>query len=247
MDRTDIPSQKPDMLPGEAAGDPGQVLDRWRNRVLGWGFSIAVHLGVFIALLWPRVALPPRPTEPPPIQVSLLEKARPPGAAGKAAPSTELPDEVQPVVPQSVMPVLVVARSSDTSDLLSESQLAGAASAGEGNGGGGGCDIARRLQQALRRDPLVRAAVENANRMGKAILLWNGDWVQTGGQDGKGLSAVREAIMWEVAFAPEACRNARLNGLVLLSLADGNTRFAIGSGDWRWADLLFAHGSGTIR
>jgi len=49
---------------------------------------------------------------------------------------------------------------------------------------------------------------------------------------------VREAIMWEVAFAPEACRNERMNRPVLLSLADGNTRFAIGSGSWRWSDLL---------
>jgi hypothetical protein len=25
---------------------------------------------------------------------------------------------------------------------------------------------------------------------------------------------------------------------LLLSLADGSTRFAIGSGEWRWSDLL---------
>lgn len=245
MNRTDSPLE-PGIPPGDP--DPGLVLERWRRRVLGWGFTIAMHLALFIALLWPRPALPPRPPEPPPIQVSLLETPKPPGAAGKAAPSTELPHEVQPVVPQSAMPVLLVSRPvADTSDLLSESQLAGAASAGEGNGGGGSCDIARRLQQALRRDPLVRAAVENANRLGKAILLWNGDWVQSGGQDGKGLSAVREAIMWEVAFAPESCRHARMQGLVLLSLEDGRTRFAIGSGDWRWSDLLFARGTRLAR
>ena len=39
-------------------------------------------------------------------------------------------------------------------------------------------------------------------------------------------------------FAPAACRNERVHGAVLLSLADGNTRFAIGAGDWRWSDLL---------
>ena len=108
-------------------------------------------------------------------------------------------------------------------------------------GGGGGCNTARIVQQALRKDPLVRTAVEDAHRTGKAVMLWNGDWVRSGGQDGKGLSAVREAIMWEVAFSPEACRNQRQHGLVLLSLADGSTRFAIGSGDWRWSDLLGVH------
>ena len=126
----------------------------------------------------------------------------------------------------------------DNSDLLSASDLAGAASAGEGGGGGGGCDIARAVQQALRRDPLVRGAVAGADRLGKSVMLWNGDWVRSGGQEGKGLSAVREAITWEVAFAPQACRNAPLHGLVLLSLADGTTRFAVGAGDWRWSDLL---------
>jgi hypothetical protein len=140
------------------------------------------------------------------------------------------------------------AEASDNSDLLSDSELAGAVNAndeGGGGGGGGGCDTARIVQQALQRDPLVRTAVEDAHRLGKAVMLWNGDWVRSGAQDGKGLSAVREAIIWELAFAPEACRNKRVHGLVLLSLADGSTRFAIGSGDWHWSDLLEV--SGTVR
>jgi hypothetical protein len=33
-----------------------------------------------------------------------------------------------------------------------------------------------------------------------------------------------------------------MHGLVLLSLAEGGTRFAIGSGDWRWSDLLGLRG-----
>ena len=73
-------------------------------------------------------------------------------------------------------------------------------------------------------------------------MVWNGDWVRNGDQDGKGLSAVREAISWEVAFAPEACRKQQMHGLILLSLGDGGTRFAVGGGTWRWSDLLFVHG-----
>jgi hypothetical protein len=98
------------------------------------------------------------------------------------------------------------------------------------------------VQRALRRDPLVQSAVFDAHRAGKAIMVWNGDWVRSGEQDGKGLAAVREAIMWEVAFAPEACRKARVHGLVLLTLGDGATRLALGSGDWRWSDLLATRG-----
>ena len=211
--------------------------NRRRNRWLAGAATIAVHLAAVTVLLWPR-AQPPRPRPVlPPIQVSLVEapKPKPP------TPLEAMKFEALPAAPHFSAPIFAVAGrpmpdTADTSDLLSESQLAGAAIAGEG--GGGSCDIARAVQQALRRDPMVRTSVEQAHRTGKAVMLWNGDWVQTGGQEGKGLSAVREAVMWEVAFAPASCRNTRMHGLVLLSLADGHTRFALGAGDWRWSDLL---------
>ena len=108
----------------------------------------------------------------------------------------------------------------DNSDILSDAQLAGAIGAGEGTGGGGGsCDMARAVQLALRRDPLVRTAVEGANRLGKSVMLWNGDWVQTGGQDGKGLSAVRGDHLGGSRRKPAAIRRCTV---VLPSLADGN-------------------------
>jgi hypothetical protein len=120
---------------------------------------------------------------------------------------------------------------------LSAAELAGAASADSG-GGGGSCDLARQLQSALRKDSLVQAAV--AGQAGHAIRVWDGDWVKSGGEDGKGLAAVREAIIWEIAFAPEACRSRPVHGLVLLSMNSGAgaARLALGAGEWRWADLL---------
>jgi hypothetical protein len=203
-------------------------------------FTVAVHLVVLAALFWPHAAKPPSHTvPPPPLQVSLLETPKP-APPSPPEPAMLQPDSVDVAPPRLAVraPAPSAVTVPDTSDLLSNSQLAGAAAVGEGGGGGGTCDMARAVQQALRRDPLVRAAVEDAHRSGRAIMLWNGDWVRSGDQDGKGLSAVREAITWEVAFAPETCRNTRMHGLVLLSLADGSTRFAVGSGDWRWSDLL---------
>jgi hypothetical protein len=226
-------------------GDTGRAPGLRRTRVLALAFTVAAHLMVFTALFWLHAAPSSPQVEPVPIQVSLEALPTPPGPPNPAEiKDGGLPNLLQPVAPHLAAPTVVIASTPmpDTSDLLSDSQLAGAARAGEGGAGGSGCDMARAVQQALRRDPLVRAAVEDANRLGKAIMLWNGDWVRSGEQDGKGLSAVREAIMWEVAFAPEACRNQRVHGLVLLSLADGVTRFAIGSGDWRWSDLLGVRG-----
>jgi hypothetical protein len=214
-----------------------RVPDQRRRQVLAGALSAAINAIVIAALFWSH-AQPPSPQPAPrDLVVNLQATPVPPSPPQPVAIKAGSPLIALPLTLLSV-PTLPRAATAtpDTSDLLTEAQLAGATTVGEG--GGGACDMARFVQQALRRDPLVRAAVEEAHRSGQAIMLWNGDWVRTGDQDGKGLSAVREAIMWEVAFAPEACRNTRVHGLVLLSLADGGTRFALGSGDWRWSDLL---------
>lgn len=229
------------------SGDAGQAPSRRRIRVSGWAFTAAVHLMAFTALFWPYAAPVPPPVAPASIEVSLLDSPRPkpPGARAELLREGSYATAVQPTVLHlagSRMVVVATLSSPDTSDLLNESALAGATSAGKEGAGGVGCDTARLVQQALRRDPLVYTAVEKAQRLGRAMVLWNGDWVRSGEQDGKGLSAVREAIMWEVAFAPETCRNERVHGLVTLSLADGRTRFVIGSNDWRWSDLLGLRG-----
>jgi hypothetical protein len=221
------------------------VQNRGRTRLLALALTGAAHVAVLTALFWPHPAplLPPKPTLAP-LQVTLLPTPPAPPDPLKLAPS-DFQNELQPAAPKVAMPVLTITKTAtpNTSDLLSASQIAGAASVGEGGGGGGGsCNMAQAVQRALRRDPLVQNAVEDSNRLGKAIMVWNGDWVRTGGQEGKGLSAVREAIMWQVAFAPEACRNERVHGMLLLSLADGSTRFAVGAGEWRWSDLLGVRG-----
>ena len=230
--------EKPSLRP---FGDAGEAPIPRRDRVLAGALAVCAHLLVLAALFWPRAGSSPPLAKPelPPIQVSLLDKPKPPGPPDAAAEQQEV---VQPTPPPAKpRPDGEEKPVPDNSDILNESQIAGAASVGEGiggGGGGGGCDMARAVQQALRRDPLVHAAVQDADRLGKAVMLWNGDWVRTGVQEGKGLSAVREAIVWEVAFAPEACRHQPVHGMVVLSLADGSTRFAIGSGEWRWSDLL---------
>jgi hypothetical protein len=131
------------------------------------------------------------------------------------------------------------------SALTAEGEGAGG---GMGQGGGGsghghGCGTVRRLQAALRSDARARAAAAEASRTpGGPILVWNGDWVRRGSEDGKGLAGVRQAIAVEVAFSPKACREQPMHGLVLLSLADtpGAPKIVLGQGGpWRWSDLLF--------
>jgi hypothetical protein len=202
------------------------------------------------------------------VKVTLLEegpappKPAPAGPSGAAAPArapkppaahhpAKAPTHAPTPKPTRVRPTPPRASAAEVDEApgieLSEAQLSGAArvgagGVGEGAGGGGGgaCDMAARLQAALRRDPLVRGAVRAA--AGRAPLVWNGDWVRSRGEDGKGQAAVREAIMWEVAFAPKACRGQPVRGLILLTLDDSarGARLALGARDWRWSDLLRA-------
>jgi hypothetical protein len=214
-----------------------------RGRVLiGAAASTLAHGLILVALF---AARPERiETAAPPVIVALvpLERLRAPAAdkpaSGPAA--ARPPRRVVRKPPPQVRTLPVLAASGAVSDEMGEAELAGAAGAG-GGGGGGGCDMVRRLQDALRRDPQVLAALAKLEP-GKALRIWNGAWVPHPGQEGAGLAAVREAISWEVGFAPDACKHQRVQGLVLISLADrpGPARIVVGAADWRWSDLLFS-------
>jgi hypothetical protein len=229
--------------------------------------SLGAHGAVFTALVlaW---ATPPAPPEPAPIAVTLIAPPpppppppppAPPTPAKVIAPEASASRAAAPSPPAPPTPVRAVARPTHAAPTidsliaataprtgpasagLSDAQYAGAASADAGGDGGEGqgCHMAQRVQAALRRDALVQAAVSQAGAAGsRAIMVWNGDWVQNGVEDGKGLAAVREAIVWEVGFAPPACRAEHMHGLVLLSLNGAATRLAVGAGEWRWSDLL---------
>jgi hypothetical protein len=183
------------------------------------------------------------PPAPPRIVAPVIAKQ--PAAARPSAPPlafhpTPVTRDIGPLPAQPVAhtPAYGVAGVSD-------GELDGAATADSG-GSGGACDMVRALQAALRKDALVQAAVASAGRSGtgKAILVWNGDWVTTPGEAGRGLSAVREAILWQVGFSAPACRSASVHGLVAISLSDTPSvaRLVLGGGDWRWSDLLTPRG-----
>jgi hypothetical protein len=204
------------------------------------GFSLSAHaaIGLALALTWAHVQPTP---EPAPIAVTLVEAPIP-----TLTPQASAADKPQPVKsspPPKPQPSDAPPRprpevyGTGSGAMLSDSQLAGAASADSGSGDRA-CDMARRVQAALRRDQLAQAAVAKAR--GRAIMVWNGDWVQSQDEDGKGLSAVREAIMWEIAFSPAACRAEPMRGLILLSM-NGGARIAVGSSQWRWSDLLLTN------
>jgi hypothetical protein len=218
-----------------------------RRRFGATALSLAVHVAAGAALLATWTAAP-RPAEPPTMSVSLVPPTPPAPVAPESAPEPK-PEEPPPPrlgraakLPVTVAPIVAKPGPAAAAPVeMSDSELAGAATVGAGAGGGAGCDMARWLQKALREDRQVQATVAEV-APGKAIRVWDGAWVRHPGQEGEGLAAVREAIMWRVAFAPVACRAQPVHGLIVLSLHDGPgaSRLAVGTGDWRWSDLLFS-------
>lgn len=245
-------------------------LDR-RRRLITGALSGAIHVALLAALVATRPPASPAPVELQPIPVMLApappeplpppepepEAEKPKPAAPKMAPPApkKVPPppklvvaRVKPAPPPTVVPVPAAAKAAYGFTEAIDGDVAGAATAeggGSGGGSGAGCNMTRRLQAALRKDRQAQAAMSQAHR-GRPIMMWNGDWVRHPSQEGAGLAAVREAILWEVGFAPEACKAETQRGMVLISMNDGPgaARLVVGSGAWRWQDLLFTRGQG---
>ena len=106
------------------------------------------------------------------------------------------------------------------------------------------CQLTAWLQQALQADPQVQAALpaipKPARSVANAIMLWDGGWVDPRPNATNGVTAIRLAVIAGVRSAPAACQAQVVRGPELIILTQGadSTILAIGSGEWRWGDLL---------
>ena len=176
--------------------------------------------------------------------------APPPSAPRTRAPRPAPPDVETVVANLNPAPVAFVGLGAEA---LGGATVAGSGSgagdgsgtgsgSGAGAGSGGRCDMVRRLQDALRDDADIRRTAAEAQGVigrDRVLLLWDGDWLQTPGQAGRGLAGVRQAIAVEIAFSPPACRRQAMRGYALITLGDapGSPRIALGAPNWRWSDL----------
>lgn len=209
---------------------------------------------------------PPPPPPPPAPKPAPAEAGAPPGPPTSDPPAAPPPFRLREAPPTRLVPPVPIAPSTAppapiAMASLSAAQLSGAARAGSGSGqagdgigagdgngrgSGGACDMIGRLQNALRDDDDLRVAIAQAHgrlsSSGRALLIWDGDWIQNPGQEGKGLAGLRQAIAAEVAFSPRECRTQTVRGLVLLTVADapGAPKVVLGAGSWRWSDLTGA-------
>ena len=117
-------------------------------------------------------------------------------------------------------------------------------------GGGHVCQLSADAAAAIQHDPMAMAelaALPPGVRSGAdAVMLWNGKWFDQGTPVPEPTGPVstngslRLAIEKMVVAAPAACRDEAMVGPVFVPIPEGDrtTLLAIGSGAWRWSDLL---------
>jgi hypothetical protein len=92
----------------------------------------------------------------------------------------------------------------------------------------------------LQADAEVRSAVASIPRehrsISNGVMLWNGRWMNLGPSGGPIRAAIRDFVL----AAPERCREEAVSGPSLLAIESSpeSTILVLGSGLWRWSDLL---------
>ena len=114
------------------------------------------------------------------------------------------------------------------------------------SGGGGGCAIEASLDEGLKGDAVVRASLAQVQydqrSVSNAIQLWDGAWIPVPAADGTDtLATVQQAVVAAIDAAPARCRNQLVQGPRFFLVEGENdlvTVLVMGSGEWRWRDLL---------
>ena len=125
--------------------------------------------------------------------------------------------------------------------------IAGAAGV---QGGGSPCQLAADAALAIQHDPVAMAELAalppGVRSEADAVMVWNGVWFDQAPAAAVSVGAVAPkgrlhlAIEEIVAAAPAQCRDEAMVGPVFVPVPEGerSIMLAIGSGMWRWSDLL---------
>lgn len=217
--------------------------------------SVLAHALLAVLLLRPAQS-PPMVSDIGTMGVSLYDGKMIAAAEGPAAPAPQVashpPSEakveavdVEP--PRDIEPQFVDVLSPEPDPLIERDPLLDPVSlsiAAASSAAGQPCQLTAWLQQALQADPQVQAALPQiprpARSVANAIMLWNGAWIEPQTTASVGVLTLHQAVIAGIRAAPAACREQVIQGPELIILLDGAgaTVLAIGSGEWRWADLL---------
>ena len=200
------------------------------------GLTIAAHFGVLAILLMPTVQrAKSRETTlsmfdvAPNIALAKQAPAKPPQPVRVPPPPVEAILVPPPIVPLPVPSDVVVAMLAQ-SDAQSQD---------------GACDLTEPVRAALAESVEVQAVLQRMPRahrsVANAVMVWNVDWVASDDRlDREALEVIRDVVAGTVAAASPECRLQQQGGPRLIVLpSDGeNIVLALGSGMWRWQDML---------
>lgn len=106
------------------------------------------------------------------------------------------------------------------------------------------CQLTTWLQSALQANADVQADLRTiprpARSVANAVMIWDGGWVAPRVEAAQGYASLRSALIRGVQAAPADCRAQLVRGPEFMTLGNGPDSFvlAVGSGEWRWGDLL---------
>jgi hypothetical protein len=132
--------------------------------------------------------------------------------------------------------------SQDTSLTDAEMELVSAFQPSAMGEPGATCDVTQQLAQAFGASPEVRQGIAaipaNDRSVANAVMLWDGHWAE--GTHSGGMAVLRALLVKAVVSSRPECLQAQNQGPVLFLIPDNHTTvvLAIGSGQWRWADVL---------
>ncbi len=176
-------------------------------------------------------APPPIPTSPPSLPVPLESPIKPRSVVAIVSDILSIPLAEKSVLPSPLTP------PATTTATQSESAASGSQ--------GAACDLAGTIQSTLVSDPMTHQALVSIPRQNRsaadAVMLWNGRWTDAAVLGGAPvLTAVQSAIRGIVSSARADCRDQINTGprFIFVPEPDGEMIIAIGSGSWRWSDMM---------
>ncbi len=218
-------------MKGGAALGPAPRLSLRKAPLLA---TVAVHAGV-IALFF---LAPPAPLRPMLLTRALSVFDIAASAAAGAESKASQPKRAEPL-PTRVAVTLVSSPSMPDDAAVSVP--------GQGDTGvvTGACDLTEPVRAALQGNQEVLNSLPTIPRdklsVANAIMIWKAAWLDEDRQlDATAVAMIRDVVAETIAAATPECRMQPQIGprLLLLSGTADTVVLAVGSGEWRWQDLL---------
>ena len=202
------------------------------QRILVLAIVLALHLVLLGLLIIGKGGAAPARIEPGFVQIAMLAAATP--ATSKPPP---------PAMPSKLRALPVPSFSLSLQDELDIN----AAAASSDN-----CSTLDEVSAALLADPVAIAAIRQAppetRSLADAVVMWNAGWSAASISDDAPLGPVRAAIERALLVVDDGCLDEVIAGPRFVQIPDGKgTMFVVlGSGQWRWRQLLLAQSPDEI-